>query len=761
MTDRNVRQISPSPKDGAEQHALPFSTFARHANIVLLGDPGAGKSHLFRESAVASGGRYLTARAFLNIPAFPPHAVLFIDALDEQRAGRGDRGTADTIVQKLFAAAPAKVRISCRIVDWLGESDLAAFQPYFEHSGDAVVLSLERLTPEEQRAVLAAQGMTAEAGAFIQEAQARGLAAFLENPRNLIMLVEAVKTGSWPATRNELFRLSTRLLLSEPSDEHARTGGGVYSVDELRETAGAICAARLISDVAGISLLDRYGDADIPSYRSLGFLDVAKSQAALGRRAFEAGPVPESVDYAHRTTAEFLGAEWLAGRIRAGLPLGRVQALMGVEGRPAPELRGLHAWLACFLPEQADQLIEADPYGVLTYGDAGSLSPTSRRRLLDALGRLSARDPWFRAGHRRSPGIGALAQPDMVEVFRAVLNSPSANFGLRSVVVDALAEGMPLPVLKDDLAAVVTRGESPFAERMGAVLALLRLGPDAKALVCEIYRERPPEGDDPSLRLRAVIVTQLYGDSFGPEDVAQLMGDILAAPTEVTTGTLWPISRLISLADIPRVLDRFEPIERNLRSDLERRNLWEVAAAFEQLLLTALEQPEPELNAVSVWGWLRVWRSFRDGYGGARDKNVREALHQRPVLLRVIAEHSLPPSRPTARSGRRFSNYARPRRSRSSPNYFLSGFSLICRRSNRAAPGGSSSTSWHSASPTTSPRCAHRRFSPSCSAGATRRMTSAPCGIERCHARFPNSFSRGGHTSPVNRMTIRTRARNP
>jgi predicted NACHT family NTPase len=317
VTDRNVWQISPSPKRGKEQQSLPFSTFAESGNIVLLGDPGAGKSYLFRESAAACGGRCLTARAFLNIPAFRPDAVLFIDGLDERRAGRGDRGTVDTIVQKLFAAAPAKVRISCRVVDWLGESDLAAFQPYFEHSGDAVVLCLERLTPEEQRAVLAAQGMTAaEAGAFIQDAESRGLAEFLENPRNLIMLVEAVTTGSWPATRNELFRLSTRLLLSEPSDEHARTGGGVYSVDELRETAGAICAARLISDVAGISLLDRDGDADIPSYRSLGFLDVAKSQAALGRRAFEAGPVPESVDYAHRTTAEFLGAEWLAGQLR-------------------------------------------------------------------------------------------------------------------------------------------------------------------------------------------------------------------------------------------------------------------------------------------------------------------------------------------------------------------------------------------------------------------------------------------------------------
>src|SRR3984893_8108446 len=188
MTDRNVRQITPSPQGGEDQQSLPFSTFSEKENIVLLGDPGAGQSYLFRESSEEVGGRCLTARAFLNIPAFPPDAILFIDGLDERRAGRSDRGTVDTIVQKLFAAAPAKVRISCRVVDWLGESDLAAFQPYFEHSGDAVVLSLERLMPEEQRAVLAAQGMAAgEAGAFIQEAEARGLAEFLDNPRNLIM----------------------------------------------------------------------------------------------------------------------------------------------------------------------------------------------------------------------------------------------------------------------------------------------------------------------------------------------------------------------------------------------------------------------------------------------------------------------------------------------------------------------------------------------------------------------------------------------
>jgi hypothetical protein len=62
---------------------------------------------------------------------------------------------------------------------------------------------------------------------------------------------------------------------------------------------------------------------DIPGYRSLTFLEPEKAQAALGRRIFDAESEPETVDYAQYTTAEFLGAEVLAGHIRDGLPFGR------------------------------------------------------------------------------------------------------------------------------------------------------------------------------------------------------------------------------------------------------------------------------------------------------------------------------------------------------------------------------------------------------------------------------------------------------
>jgi predicted NACHT family NTPase len=330
---------------------------------VLLGDPGAGKTHLFREAAFAEAGRLIKARAFLNIPApmlqGPP---LFIDGLDEKRAGRGDRDTADALVTKLFAVNPPKVRISCRAADWLGESDLAALGPFFEQQGEVCILHLESLSRPEQIAVLAAQGIGADAAeAFVSEANERGLGDFLENPQNLIMLWRAVQTGSWPTTRKELFELSTRLMLEEFDGERARSGSGTFSVSELRPVAGAICAARLISDVDAISLSDQEGTPDIPGYRSLHFCPPEKVRAALARRVFTLGSEPETVDYAHRTTAEFLGAEFLAAQVRGGLPFGRVAALIGVDGHPAAELRGLHAWLAVHLPEYADQLIVADP----------------------------------------------------------------------------------------------------------------------------------------------------------------------------------------------------------------------------------------------------------------------------------------------------------------------------------------------------------------------------------------------------------------
>src|SRR5260221_14781410 len=96
-------------------------------------------------SAQRCGGLFITARAFLVTPAAKLAGTLFIDGLDERRAGRSDLSTIDALVQKLFEVNPKQVRISCRVGDWLGESDLAGLSPYFGQTGDLTVLHLVRL----------------------------------------------------------------------------------------------------------------------------------------------------------------------------------------------------------------------------------------------------------------------------------------------------------------------------------------------------------------------------------------------------------------------------------------------------------------------------------------------------------------------------------------------------------------------------------------------------------------------------------------
>ena len=152
----NVLDITPDLKRKEARSPGPFSDFAERANIVLLGDAGAGKTHLFEEVASAGGGQCLKARAFLLTPNIPAGATLFIDALDETRSGRGDQDTVDALVKKLFEVSPRKLRISCRVADWLGETDLAAFQTYFQQHGGVTVLALQPLSRSEQASVLMA-----------------------------------------------------------------------------------------------------------------------------------------------------------------------------------------------------------------------------------------------------------------------------------------------------------------------------------------------------------------------------------------------------------------------------------------------------------------------------------------------------------------------------------------------------------------------------------------------------------------------------
>jgi hypothetical protein len=102
---------------------------------VLSGDPGSGKSETFRVEAEGSDGFYVSARDFLtlSLPHDARNKTLFIDGLDESRAGEGDgRTPLDRIRERLDQLGRPSFRLSCREADWLGASALAGAEEVAE-----------------------------------------------------------------------------------------------------------------------------------------------------------------------------------------------------------------------------------------------------------------------------------------------------------------------------------------------------------------------------------------------------------------------------------------------------------------------------------------------------------------------------------------------------------------------------------------------------------------------------------------------------
>jgi hypothetical protein len=589
---------------------------------------------LFEELAQTARTNVQSARAFLNTPPGPAGAMLFIDALDERRAGRSDQATIDLIVQKLFTAKAARVRLACREHDWLGGTDLAAFHPYFAQSGGHVVLALEHLTEVEQRDILKKTGVT-DPQQFIKEAERRGLSDFLINPQNLIMLAEVVLKKAWPATRRELLEDTTVILLKEHNRARVRSGGGQYSVNEVRPPASAACALRLISDVEGISLAEAEIDPLYPSYRTIPFAKPELTLASLGRRAFRALG-NEAVDYSHRVRAEYAAADWLAHKIRDGLPLSRVQALIGIDGVPAPELRGMHAWLAVLLPDFSDAIIDADPFGILIYSDPHSLGLTQRVRLLQALSRLAAADPYFRPEEHAPAAINALCRSDMAPHLKKILQDGDAPFGIKLLILEALGSAPPLSSLQKEIVAVVAHPAAPFGLKVPAMRAAARLGPTASKAVVKIYRDLGGSADD--IRLRAYILAKFYVGHFSAKDVSDLYNAAFQCKEELLTGVLWQISSSIPTHDIPLVLDAVAAGRKPGDNPKDGRDRIEYEHFIERLVIRALQERADGVSGQRVWAWLEMRSTIRGDYSNRQFEGIKPLLAERTELARAIFE---------------------------------------------------------------------------------------------------------------------------
>ena len=666
MTTIVNRTCTEVPKDGGNRSEAPvggpLAAYRSSPAYVLLGDPGAGKTTcLKRECAqMGNGAEFVPARDFVLFDRLEwQDKVLFIDGLDEIRAGSNDGRTAlDQVLVKLDSLPGPRFRLSCREADWLGAYDRKRLEKVAPN-GELAVLRLDPLTAADAAKIAASDARVKDAAIFLKEAKAKGLHPLLASPQNLVLLIEAATGGDWPETRREMFEFACRQLVRESNDEHLVSDRLRPADEPLLEDAGRVCALLLLSGIPGVSPTRSGGNAD-RRYPPVASLDPVTEQVAteaqalahrrrlvLSSRLFAAptgnSPARPCLEPVHRHIAEFLAGRYLAKRIRAGLPAARVTALVTAkDGGVVTPHRGLCGWLAAHSKEIRPDLIERDPVGVGLYGDVHAFPNDGKRLLLAALIREGQR--LNDLGYANTAAFAALASPALErELHDRLKTRPQDDDDQLSTefVLRVLRHGEPMPTLAEAIRTIVY--EPSWWPRVvySAVDAFVRQCPeptraeDLLSLLEDVYANRLP---DPDGELVGRILDQLYPATIGP---AEIWSHLSRSEAPKLLGSRWRfwahgLEQKTSDEALAVLLD--ELVTR--RPDLGRveRRSDEGRALAERLLARGLAVHGDDLTPKRLYDWLTApaqtyidFFALRSSFGGPEaSAGVRTWLEANP-----------------------------------------------------------------------------------------------------------------------------------
>ena len=625
----------------------PLGLFNSAPAYILLGDPGQGKSTTFRTEADFLGAEdiLMSARDFLasDVHSHPEWRgkTLFIDALDEMRAGSGDRREAlDGIRRSLDALGRPSFRISCREADWLGDNDrdkLAMVSP----DANVKVLRLNPLTDKDVAQILEANPDVDDAHRFVAEARERRVDALLSNPLTLNMLVAAVgRKGVWPRSKLETFEMACLQMAKEHNREHS-IGDPPPPDEQLLDAAGRLCAYQLLSGAAGWSRV--YDDTDV-DFIGLNVLEqsaLAVADHALSSRLFTGFGVPDGrVAPVHRQIAEFLSARYLARLIEDGLPAGRVtQLITGGDGMVVTGFRGLSAWLAALCPKARDDLISRDPVGVGLYGDLSGFSVDDKRTLLRSLNREVA-DYGINVA-----AFAPLATPDMECAIRDILNDPGRDIdhqAVTSLVLSALRLGQPLAGLAPSLLEVIydrTRWPHVSHEALDAFIHTTAESEDGASRLEEILSDIDNGTiSDPDNELLGTLLACLYPQEIPPSEVWRYLTTKGHPDLIGSYFAFWAFRLLERSSDrhIAELLDGLNELKPALRDAFRMHHADDVPC---KLLARALNKLGAEQELTRLYSWLNAaaYPSWDPpGFGGESIGEIRAWLERRPDLQKAV-----------------------------------------------------------------------------------------------------------------------------
>src|SRR5574337_365197 len=457
---------------------LPFSSMAKFPCLVLLGEPGLGKTDTLNtekqaiDSTVADesgqtcwfdlrpyGSEDRLVRDLFDSPTFAcwvkgNHQLhVFLDSLDEGLLRISTLAALLSAKLKQYPVERLSLRIACRTADW--PSSLEEELKRLWGEGGMGVYELAPLRRAD--VVEAVKANELDPDALLREIDRMEAVPLAIKPVTLGFLLSTYrKTGRFPRTQSALYLDGCRLLCEETNK--SRRDSGLMrkcGAEELVAVAARIAAVTVFANKyavwAGVD------SGDVPPedvcIRELcgGSEDVngrhCNVDEAVIRETLSTGLFSSRgsgrLGWAHQSYAEFLAVCYLVQR---QLSIPQMMSLIvhsgDTHGKLVPQLQETAAWLAGMVPDIFREIMKVDPQ-VLLRGDVATADVQDRAGLVESLLRLYDKEQLLDRDLDARGRYHKLAHPGLAGQLRPYIRDRTKGIIVRRVAGD-MAEACEL-----------------------------------------------------------------------------------------------------------------------------------------------------------------------------------------------------------------------------------------------------------------------------------------------------------------------------
>jgi len=611
-------------------------------HVVVLAEPGAGKTELLENFSRTLGARRQRASVFRSRTNQECSGTIIIDGFDE--VAKLDESAFDGLIGKVADTGADRVIIASRSSEWDSNRYNRLISEFL--GAEPLVVRLKEFEDSEQRQLFDQSHPEQSFDDFKEAVAEFGMQDLLGNPQMLgIIALAYIANDGVFSSRAQIFSDALNQMCREHNPDIPAKARP--SSKQLSVIGSELFAKLLLSGATGVRDSDTSPDRDFPFLCDLVETKTSETRQVIDTNLFKPSDEAGNHEPIHRIVAEYGAAQYLAKRINAvndEFTLPRVLALVAPSGALRDDLRGLLAWLTTAVQHAAQKAcIEVSPYAVLSNGDPSQLESSSKIHLIEELARLSEIDPYFRRSDRwRRFNTKGFFTTEVVDAVKRLLSTPDGKNDLRDLLLEIVEASGEEAHLEKELATILHSSEADFYTRLRAMNVLASVEGRNKTSDFLTFVQ---EGSFDGLRLSSEMV--LSGFVNPPNDLLLNLlraliplhkGDDLALDQEI--GSTYFISQLVDHFSNAKVTYFLSELTRDLKCICGKERSYEchcrlgISKLVGRLLDRYFQTTVGPHYPTQLWGWMKAL-NFRNARS-ERDSQSVNALQKEHWLRRAI-----------------------------------------------------------------------------------------------------------------------------